>query len=128
MSRLRRVLFVLLGLMAPALSHAAVDWTKIKTGITPLEAAEALGKPLIRTKGHGIQLWIYDGCGEIVFVGGAALGWTQPSPTQESLSRPVEQDVLLRPAIRLPSLRSLIQQRQTTYGDPFDTGFRYKQR
>ena len=125
MLRSARCLFLLLVLMVPALSQGAADWTKIKTGITPTEAADVLGKPLIRTYGRGFQLWIYDGCGEIVFGGGPALGWTQPAPTQESLARPVENDVQFRPVVRLPTLRSLNPQRQT-YEDPFDTRFRYK--
>jgi hypothetical protein len=126
MFRPTRSLLILLGLMAPALSQGAADWTKVKTGITPTQAAEALGRPLIRTYGRGFQVWIYDGCGEIIFGGGPTLGWTQPSPSPESLSRPVVFDVLIRPAVRLPALRSFTPQVQT-YEDPFDTRFRYKQ-
>ena len=125
MFRHSRYLLLSLGLMAPALSQGAADWSKVKAGITPTEAAEALGKPLIRTYGRGFQVWIYDGCGEIIFGGGPALGWTQPSPTPESLSRPVSLDVLIRPVVRLPSLRNFTPQTQT-YEDPFDTRFRYK--
>ena len=125
MSRFIRCLPVLLGLLIPVLSQGAADWTKMKTGITPTEAAEAVGKPLIRTYGRGFQVWIYDGCGEIIFGGGPALGWTQPAPTQESLSRPVALDVLMRPVVRLPALRNFTPQQQS-YEDPFDTRFRYK--
>ena len=66
-----------------------------------------------------------DGAGEIVFGGGPALGWTVPTPTAESLTRPVALDVLIRPVVRLPALRSLNPQRRT-YEDPFDTRFRFK--
>jgi hypothetical protein len=125
MLRRCRLIFILLGLIIPVLSQGAADWTKLKTGIMPTEAAEVLGKPLIRTYGRGFQLWIYDGAGEIVFGGGPALGWTVPAPTAESLARPVALDVLIRPVVRLPALRSLNPQRQT-YEDPFDTRFRYK--
>jgi len=121
---------LLLGLIAPGLSQGAADWTKVKPGIMPSEAAEAVGRPLIRTYGRGFQVWIYDGAGEIIFGGGSALGWTQPVPTPESLSRPVERDVLIRPVVRLPSLQGYTPQRQTiqiqTYEDPFETRFRYK--
>lgn len=120
-----RLTLLVLVLITPTLSPGAADWSKVKTGITPFEAAEALGKPLIRTYGRGFQVWIYDGCGEIVFGGGPALGWTVPSPTAESLARPVALDVLIRPVVRLPALRSLNPQRRT-YEDPFDTRFRYK--
>jgi hypothetical protein len=129
MSRLTRCLLLLLGLIAPVLGRSAADWSKVKTGITPTEAADILGPPLIRTYGRGFQMWIYDGCGEIIFGGGPAMGWTQPAPTQESLSRPVESDVLIRPVVRLPALRGFSPQRQNvqTYEDPFDTRFRSKQ-
>ncbi len=115
--------------MVPAFSQGAPDWSKIKSGIMLSEAAETLGKPLIRTYGRGFQVWIYDGCGEIIFGGGTAIGWTQPNPTAESLARPVALDVLIRPVVRLPSLRGFNPQRQSaqTYEDPFDTRFRYKQ-
>jgi hypothetical protein len=129
MSRLTRCLLCLLALSVSVLARGAADWSKVKTGITPAEAADALGTPLIRTYGRGFQMWIYDGCGEIIFAGGPAMGWTRPAPTQESLSRPVESDVLIRPVIRLPSLRGFTPQRQNvqTYEDPFDTRFRSKQ-
>lgn len=125
MSRLTRCLLLLLGLMVPVLSRGAADWAKMKTGITPTQAAEALGQPLIRTYGRGFQVWIYDGFGEIIFGGGPALGWTQSSPTPESLSRPVALDVLIRPVVRLPALRQFTPQTQT-YEDPVDTRFRFK--
>lgn len=125
MLRPSRLILLFLGLLVPAFSPGAADWTKVKPGITTFEAAEALGKPLIRSYGRGFQVWIYDGAGEIVFGGGPALGWTVPSPTPESLARPVGLDVLIRPVVRLPALRSLNPQRQT-YEDPFDTRFRYK--
>ncbi len=125
MLRVTRCLLLLLGLMAPAFSQGAADWAKMKTGITPTEAAEAVGKPLIRTYGRGFQVWIYDGCGEIIFGGGPALGWTQPAPSQESLARPASLDVLIRPVIRLPALRRFTPQTQT-YEDPFDTRFHSK--
>lgn len=121
---LRSVLTVC-ALLLPLASQGAGDWTKVKSGITPLEAAEALGQPLIRTHGRGFQVWIYDGQGEIVFAGGPALGWTTPLPNPESAARPVALDVLIRPVVRLPALRSLGPARDLP-DDPFDTRFRYK--
>ena len=127
--RSTRCLFLLLGLIAPVLSRGAADWTKMKAGITTKEAAETMGMPLLQTSARGFQVWIYDGCGEIVFRDGPALGWTKPAPTPESLSRPVALDVIFRPAFRLPTLRSINTQRPIvpTYEDPFDTRFRYRQ-
>ncbi len=110
-----RASLILLGLIAPAVCPGTSDWSKVRTGITAATAAEALGRPLIRTYGRGIEVWIYDGCGEIMFAGGPALGWSLPVPNPESAARPVEQDVLLRPVIRLPALRGLTPQRSPPF-------------
>ncbi len=120
-----RPALLLSALLAPAVCLGASDWSKVKTGITPIQAAEALGQPLIRTYGRGFQVWIYDSHGEIIFAGGPAMGWTQPLPNAESAARPVELDVLIRPVVRLPSLRSLGTPKEISE-DPFDTRFRYK--
>jgi hypothetical protein len=113
---------LLVGLSAPL--FGAADWSRIKTGVTAAQTAEALGKPLIRTYGRGFEVWIYDSRGEVVFAGGPAMGWSVPVPNPESASRPVERDVLLKPVIRLPTLRSLAPQ----YGipqEPTEVRFRY---
>ncbi|HEY8994043.1 MAG TPA: hypothetical protein VIM71_05240 [Lacunisphaera sp.] len=102
----------------------AADWSRVKAGITAAQTAEALGKPLIRTYGRGFEVWIYDSCGEVVFGGGPALGWSMPVPNPESASRPVERDVLIKPVVRLPTLRSLTPQ-QTGPSELSETRFRY---
>lgn len=80
----------------------------MREGITLEETAEALGQPLIRTYGRGFEVWIYDSRGEVVFAGGErALGWSLPVPNPESAARPVENDVLLKPVVRLPALRRI---------------------
>ncbi len=85
----------------------APDWSRVKAGLSVEEAEDALGRPLIRTYGRGFQVWIYDGRGEVIFADGpGALGWSIPAPTPESLTRPVERDVLLKPRVRLPALRA----------------------
>lgn len=123
MPRLRLCTTVLLiGLSSPL--FGAADWSRVKTGITAAQTAEALGKPLIRTYGRGFEVWIYDSCGEVVFGGGPALGWSVPVPNPESASRPIERDVLIKPVVRLPKLRSLVPQ-QTDPQEPTETRFRY---
>jgi hypothetical protein len=92
-------------LAAPLFGGA--DWSRLKLGLTQEQTTEALGKPLIRTYGRGFEVWIYDSHGEVLFAGGPATGWTHPVPNPESASRPVERDVLIKPLVRLPPLRSL---------------------
>ncbi|MEN9403135.1 MAG: hypothetical protein RL091_1838 [Verrucomicrobiota bacterium] len=92
-------------LLAPLFGEA--DWSRLKLGLTQEQTTEALGKPLIRTYGRGFEVWIYDSHGEVLFAGGPATGWTRPVPNPESASRPVERDVLIKPLVRLPPLRSL---------------------
>ncbi|HEX2860750.1 MAG TPA: hypothetical protein VHN79_03880 [Lacunisphaera sp.] len=108
----------------PAVLASGADWTRIKDGVTPEQTTEALGKPLIRTYGRGFEVWIYDGRGEVVFGGGPALGWTVPVPSAESLARPAERDVLIKPVVRLPSMRRPSAQ---VAGSPelTETRFRY---
>lgn len=107
MRRLYVIAGLLLGLSLGAPLWGARDWSRIKAGLTVEEAENALGQPLIRTYGRGFQVWIYDGRGEVIFgEGPGALGWSIPAPTAESLTRPVERDVLLKPRPRLPALRA----------------------
>lgn len=123
MSRILLTTLALFGLSVPA--SAAPDWTRIKSGVTAEQTAEALGKPLIRTYGRGFEVWIYDSRGEVIFAEGqAALGWSLPVPNAESASRPVERDVLLKPVIRLPKLRSVTPQ-VVEAPVPVETRFRY---
>ncbi|MDQ5977105.1 MAG: hypothetical protein QG602_77 [Verrucomicrobiota bacterium] len=107
MRRLTVIAALGLGLCLVAPLGSAPDWSRLKAGLSVEEAEEALGRPLIRTYGRGFQVWIYDGRGEVIFADGpGALGWSLPAPTPESVSRPVERDVLLKPNVRLPALRA----------------------
>jgi len=124
-----RHILLLLGLLAPALGQAAADWSKLKVGITPEEATKALGEPLLRRNSRGIDVWIYDGSGEVVFAGGPLLGWTLAAPSAESLSRPVERDVIFRPPPRRRSTSIIlggVNSQPVIREDPFDTRFRYR--
>jgi hypothetical protein len=123
MLRLRFCTTVLLVCLSTPLFGAA-DWSRIKSGVTAAQATDALGKPLIRTYGRGFEVWIYDSCGEVVFAGGPALGWSLPVPNPESASRPVERDVLIKPLVRLPKLRSLAPP-QPGPNEVTETRFRY---
>ncbi len=107
MRRLSVIASLGLGLCLGAPLWSAPDWSRLKAGLSIEETEEALGRPLIRTYGRGYQVWIYDGRGEVVFSEGpGAMGWSVPTPTPESLARSVERDVLLKPRVRLPSLRA----------------------
>lgn len=57
----------------------AEDWTQLKVGMSPDEAMEFLGDPLMKTSGNGFELWIYDNNAEAVFYGGPLIGWTTPA-------------------------------------------------
>ncbi|RXK56136.1 hypothetical protein ESB00_09755 [Oleiharenicola lentus] len=107
MRRLSVIAALGLGICLGAPEGSAADWSRLKAGLSVEETEAALGRPLIRTYGRGYQVWIYDGRGEVIFSEGpGAMGWSLPAPTPESLSRPVERDVLLKPRVRLPALRS----------------------
>jgi hypothetical protein len=93
----------LLGLIVPCASQGASDWSQVKSGLTPEQALAALGEPLMRRTNRGIDVWIYDSHGEIVFAGGPLFGWSLPVPNPESEARPIEGDVLFKPRRRLPS-------------------------
>ena len=62
------------------------------------EASRILGEPLLRLKGRGVERWIYDGAGEVVFYGGPVRFWTAAAPSAESEAKPVDSDVMFRPA------------------------------
>lgn len=82
---------------ASAVARAPADgWGRLKVGMSPREALQQLGEPLMRTRGNGFERWIYDGCGELVFQGGPLAAWTAATPSATSLSRPIAQDVLYR--------------------------------
>ena len=78
--------------------HAAADWTQMRAGLTSAETSRILGQPLLRLKGRGVERWIYDGSGEVVFYDGPVRFWTPATPSAESAAKPVESDVMFRPA------------------------------
>jgi hypothetical protein len=45
------------------------------------EAVAALGEPLLRTSGKGLELWIYDNQAEVLLYG-PVIGWTTPGSRQ----------------------------------------------
>lgn len=102
------------------------DWSRLETGMSPEATQAALGAPLIRTYGRGFRVWIYDGRGEVVFgEGPGAIGWSLPDPSAESLARPIARDVLLKPLVRLPPLRSGASSTPAVDAPPNEVRFRY---
>jgi hypothetical protein len=116
---------VLLGLNS---AQAMEGWARLKTGMTPQEARTALGPPLMRTSGHGYELWFYDCSAEVVFYNGPVVAWTVPVANAEAASRPIASDVTLLPGAPLVR-RAPAPYRGDEGGDPWsDTEFRYRQR
>ncbi len=109
----------------PVRAATASDWTKLKTGMNSDEAVKQLGQPLMRTSARGVEIWIYDGHGEIVFDGGPLKFWSVAAPSAESLARPVASDVLIRatkpPLTRLAPVQALPQR---SYQEISTTHFR----
>lgn len=50
-------------------------WAQLRLGMTADEAVAVLGSPLIRTAGHGFELWTYDNGAEALLFG-SLIGWT----------------------------------------------------
>ena len=65
-------------LCSPSL-RGAEEWSRLKLGMTTDDASEVLGPPLLKTSGHGFELWIYDHNAEALFYGGPLVGWRTPS-------------------------------------------------
>lgn len=73
-----RRLPLLLGLLlalAPVATRGADAWARLKLGMTADETTAVLGAPLIRTAGHGFELWTYDNGAEALLFG-SLIGWT----------------------------------------------------
>ena len=79
-------------------AHAAADWTQLREGMTRADTSRLLGEPLLRLKARGVERWIYDGSGEVVFYDGPVRAWTVAKPSAASQAKPVESDVMFRPA------------------------------
>jgi hypothetical protein len=123
----RSLIFAALAGLAIVQAQAttATDWTKLKSGMDVDEAARQLGQPLIRTTGRGVEIWIYDGRGEVVFDGGPLKSWSVATPSAESLARPVSSDISLpataRRKMRLAPVQALPPR---TYQEISTTRFR----
>ncbi|MBA4136161.1 MAG: hypothetical protein C0518_02450 [Opitutus sp.] len=74
---------------APAVIDEHAAWEKLQRGMTPAQAAEIVGVPILRNAARGHELWIYDAGAHIQFHGGAVSAWTQPAakPASRSNSR-----------------------------------------
>lgn len=70
-------LFGLLPLMMSR-GEAAGGWASLKKGMTLNQVVNAIGMPLVSSKGRGMDLWIYDSGGETLAMGGILTEWTQP--------------------------------------------------
>jgi hypothetical protein len=97
------LLAAFLSLVASA--QDANQWDMLKIGMNMEEARRYLGEPLIRTQARGVERWIYDGRGEVVFYSGPLVAWTVASPSAESLARPVVLDVIFKAPLRNARIR-----------------------
>ena len=70
----------------------------MREGMSSSETSRILGEPILRLKGRGVERWIYDGAGEVVFYDGPVRFWTAATPSAESEAKPVASDVMFRPA------------------------------
>ena len=70
----------------------------MRVGMSSSETSRILGEPLLRLKGRGVERWIYDGAGEVVFYDGPVKFWSAAAPSAASEAKPVESDVMFRPA------------------------------
>jgi hypothetical protein len=70
----------------------------MRVGMSSAETSRLLGEPLLRLKGRGVERWIYDGAGEVVFYDGPVKFWTAATPSAESEAKSVASDVMFRPA------------------------------
>ncbi len=124
-------LCIYLAFLTPSFAAETKGWTELKKGMTPNEALVALGKPLIETKGHGFDVWIYDSKAEVVFHQGPIMAWTIPTPNPVSEARPIEMDLPLGTPKRLPHFVLPKSDQNPAVQDsksPQSTQFRYKLR
>jgi hypothetical protein len=102
------------------------DWTGLRPGLAMEEVVRRLGEPLLRTRARGFDRLVYDGRGEVLFSGGPLTAWTAGTPSAESLARPAELDVLLRP-VRAPApAKPLYLPPPEYYREVSSTRFRYR--
>jgi hypothetical protein len=87
-----------------------------------------VGEPLMRVKARGLERWIYDGCGEVVFYGGPVKFWTIPTPSPESEAKPVESDVMFRPPPRGARSTTIQTPAPNSYDPSYADGPRFRYR
>ena len=75
-----KVLVLGLGLLSGIFSDARASspWAELKAGMDGEATAGKIGWPVLSTRGRGVEVWIYDHCGEAVFKDGALLDWSVP--------------------------------------------------
>lgn len=61
-----------------SVAQAASPWSELKAGMDGETTAEKIGWPMLSTHGRGVEVWIYDHCGEAVFQNGSLLCWSVP--------------------------------------------------
>lgn len=128
---LRKVLLPLACLLLASIQGTAADldaWGRMRTGMTAFDTATLLGAPLIRTTGHGFDMWIYDSCAEVLFYRGPVIAWTAPVSNPESEARPIENDMSFRPAVPAPRVNTRKVPMNGVGDYPPDTRFRYRRR
>jgi len=109
-------------------AQAATHWDQLKVGMSADEALQYVGEPLLRAKARGLERWIYDGAGEVVFYGGPVQAWTVPSPSPLSAAKPVESDVMFRPPPRGQRTTLVTTPPPATYEQPYSDGSRFRYR
>ncbi|MBI2518568.1 MAG: hypothetical protein HYV95_16960 [Opitutae bacterium] len=90
------------GVLCFGLAGGPDRWAQLRRGMSAADTAATLGAPLVRTTGHGFELWIYNSHAEVVFYKGPVMAWTEPVPDPVSDAKPLEQDLPIGPSIRLP--------------------------
>ncbi|MDB6094094.1 MAG: hypothetical protein JWM32_1656 [Verrucomicrobia bacterium] len=64
--------------LLPSLGRSAERWSQLTLGMSPEETILAIGEPLMRNAGRGLEVWIYDHDAEVLFLDGV-IGWSTPA-------------------------------------------------
>jgi len=81
-------------LLVASLGGTPDPWTQLKIGMAPAAVTSLLGSPFVQTRGHGIEIWIYEHGGEVV-VCGRVTDWTAPARSPRAI--PAKRAPLLPP-------------------------------
>jgi len=76
-------------LLAGSLGAGPDPWTQLTAGMTPEAASALLGPPILQTKGHGMETWIYENGAEVLLHGNVS-GWTLPTVARLPPTAPVK--------------------------------------